>query len=87
MVSHTMLHVFLIGPLPTTPLQFEVGSSSTTVPDPVSEAAAFFVRFNQPKVNDFDPADFWGSGPSASLCRLPWLQSSQGLCFSFGGSL
>ena len=27
MVSHTMLHVFLIGPLPTAPSQFEVGST------------------------------------------------------------
>ncbi|KAK9983660.1 hypothetical protein SO802_033185 [Lithocarpus litseifolius] len=42
---------------PTVPvsamLSFEVGSSSATVPDHVSEAAAFFTRFDQPK----------GSGP------------------------
>ena len=58
-----MFHVFLIGPLPTAPYQFEVGSSSGTVPDPVSEAAAFFAHFDQPKVNDLDPTDFWGSRP------------------------
>ena len=87
MVSHTMLHVFLIGPLPTTLLQFEVSSSSTTVLDLVSEVATFFVCFDQHEVNDLNLANFWGSGPSASLCRLPWLQSSRGLCFSFGGSL
>ena len=54
---------FLLGPLPTAPSPFEVGSSSTTVPDPMSEAAAFFARFDQPEVNDLDPADFWGSRP------------------------
>ena len=58
-----MLHVFLIGPLPTTLSQFEVGSSSTTVLDPVSEATAFFTCFDQPEDNDLDPVDFWGSGP------------------------
>ncbi|XP_050249028.1 flocculation protein FLO11-like [Quercus robur] len=50
-------------PLPTAPSQFEVGSSSATVLDPMSEAAAFFARFDQPEVNDLDPVDFWGSGP------------------------
>ena len=63
MVSHTMLHVFLTSPLCTAPSQFEVGSSSATVPDPVSEATAFFARFDQPRVNDLDLADFWGFGP------------------------
>ena len=58
-----MLYVFLIGPLPTAPSQFEVGSNFATVPDPVSEAVAFFACFDQPKVNDFDPVDFWGFGP------------------------
>ena len=53
---------FLIGPLPTVPSQFEVGSNSTTS-DLVSEAAAFFTRFDQPQVNDLDPAEFWGSRP------------------------
>ena len=63
MASHIMFHVFLIGPFPTTLSQFEVGSNSTTVSDPVSEVAAFFTRFDQPEVNDLDPADFWGSKP------------------------
>ena len=43
--------------------QFEIGSSSVTLPDPAGEAAAFFVRFDQSEVNDLDPASFWGSGP------------------------
>ena len=38
---------FLIGPLPTAPSQFEVGSSFVTIPDPVHEVAAFFARFDQ----------------------------------------
>ena len=54
---------FLIGPLPTTPSQFEVGNSSATILDPVNEATAFFARFDQPEVNDLGPADFWVSGP------------------------
>lgn len=29
----------------------------------MNEATAFFTRFDQYKVNDLDPADFWGSGP------------------------
>ena len=37
---------FLIGPLLTAPSQFEVGNSSATILDPVSEAAAFFTRFD-----------------------------------------
>ena len=63
MVSHTMLHVFLVGPLPTAPFQFEVDSSSATVPNSVSEAVAFFARFDQSEVNDLDPRNFWGFGP------------------------
>ena len=47
----------------TTFSQFEVGSSSTTVPNPMSEATAFFIRLDQPEVNDLDPTDFWGFGP------------------------
>ena len=39
-----------------------MGSSSATIPDPVQEAATFFDRFDQPKVNELGPADFWGSG-------------------------
>ncbi|XP_065628427.1 uncharacterized protein LOC111985721 isoform X2 [Quercus suber] len=45
----------------TAPSQFEVGSSSATVPDPAREAAAFFTRFDQPEVNNLDPANFWGA--------------------------
>ena len=63
MVSYTMLHVFLVGPLPIAHFQFEVGSSSATVPNPMSEAATFFIRFDQPEVNDLDPANFWDFGP------------------------
>ena len=59
--SHSLC--FLIGPLPTASSQFEVGSSSATIPDPVQEAATFFARFDQPEVNDLGLADFWGSGP------------------------
>ena len=51
---------FLVGPPPTIPSQFEAGSSSAAVPD---DAASFFVRFDQPEVNDLGPADFWASGP------------------------
>ena len=40
-----------------------MGSSFATVLDPVGEAATFFVHFDQPEINDLDPADFWGSGP------------------------
>ena len=63
MVSHIMLHFFLLGPLPTAPSQFEVGNSSATVPNPVSEAVAFVAHFDQPEVNDLDLVYFWGSGP------------------------
>ena len=58
-----MLHVFLIGPFPTAPFQFEVGSRSATVSNLVSEAATFFACFDQPKVNELDPANFWSSRP------------------------
>ena len=40
------------------PSQFEVGSNSITIPDPMQEAATFFARFDQPEVNDLGPADF-----------------------------
>ena len=40
-----------------------MGSSSATVPNPMSEATAFFIRLDQPEVNDLDPTDFWGFGP------------------------
>ena len=40
-----------------------MGNSSDTVPDPVGEAATFFVHFDQPQINDLDPTDFWVSGP------------------------
>ena len=51
---------FFIGPLPTIPSQFEVGSSSAAVPDDV---VTFLARFDQPEVNDLGSADFWASGP------------------------
>ena len=54
---------FLLGPFPTIHSQFEMSSSSATVPNPVSEAIAFFTCFDQLKVNDLDPANFWGSVP------------------------
>jgi len=53
----------LLGPLPTVLSQFEVGSSSVTIPDPVGEAATFFAHFDQPEINDLYPTDFWGFGP------------------------
>ena len=58
-----MPYLFL-GPTPikvAPSFQFEVGSSSAIVPNPVSEAVAFFIRFDQPKTNDLDPSDFWGA--------------------------
>ena len=51
---------FIAGPLPTIPSQFEVGSSYVTILD---DAASFFIRFDQPEVNDLGPAEFWASGP------------------------
>ena len=39
-----------------------MGSSSATVPDLVSKAAAFFTCFDQLEVNDLDPVNFWGVG-------------------------
>ena len=53
----------LSGLVLTAPSQFEVGSSSATIPNPMSEAVAFFTRFDQPEVNDLNLADFWGAGP------------------------
>ena len=53
----------MLGPLPTITSQFEVGSSSVVVPDPVGKATTFFARFDQPKINDLNLTDFWGSGP------------------------
>ena len=51
---------FIVGLLPTILSQFEAGSSSVTLPD---DAASFFVRFDQPEVNDLCSAEFWASGP------------------------
>ena len=51
---------FVVGPLPTIPSQFKAGSSSAAVPN---DAASFFVRFDEPEVNDLGPANFWASGP------------------------
>nr|XP_023918582.1 uncharacterized protein LOC112030130 [Quercus suber] len=56
-LSHTPITAGF-GPPHTVPSQFEVGSSSATIPDPVSEAAAFFARFDQPEVNDLGLVDF-----------------------------
>ena len=42
--------------------RFEVGSNSATVLDLVSEAATFFIRFEQPETSNLDPTDFWGAG-------------------------
>ena len=39
---------------------FEIGSNSATIPNPVSEAAAFFTCFDQVETNDLDLLDFWG---------------------------
>ena len=58
-----MPYAFLIGPLSTAPSQFEVGSSSATLSDPMSEVAAFFTHFDQSEVNDLSPTEFWGSRP------------------------
>ena len=63
MASHFIPCAFLIGPLPTAPSQFEVGNSSATILDPVSEAIAFFTHFDQSEVNDLGLVEFWGSGP------------------------
>lgn len=41
---------------------FKVGSSSAIVCDPASEAATFFIWFNQPEVNDLCPIDFFDVG-------------------------
>lgn len=41
--------------------RFKVGSSSTTVPNPTSEGAAIFIRFDQLETNDLDLLDFWGA--------------------------
>ena len=70
MSSFFLLHGFsyhvscsLPGSILTPPSQFEVGSSSAIVPDPVREAATIFTRFDQLEVNDLNPMNFWGSGP------------------------
>ena len=52
---------FIAGLLPTILSQFEAGSSSyVAVPD---DTASFFVRFDQPEVNDLGSVEFWASGP------------------------
>ncbi|KAK9998115.1 hypothetical protein SO802_017718 [Lithocarpus litseifolius] len=43
--------------------RFEVRNSFAIVPDPVSEATAFFIHFDQPETNNLDPTDFWGARP------------------------
>ena len=57
---YLLLLFFYIGPLPTAPSQFEVGSSSVAVPD---DAITFFAYFNRLEVNNLGLADFWPSGP------------------------
>ena len=42
--------------------RFEVGSSSATILNPVSEAAVFFTRFDHAETNDLDPSNLWGAG-------------------------
>lgn len=37
---------------------FEIGSSSTTVSDPVNEAATFFAHFEQVETNNRNSVDF-----------------------------
>jgi len=64
---HPSCHISCFSPSPT-PIEvapsswFKIGSSSTTIPDPASEATTFFTWFDQPKVNDLDLVDFWGAG-------------------------
>ena len=69
--------------------QFEAGGSSAAVLDPVSEAANFFIRFDQLETNDLDPADFWGAGfpyvdfhgfrvPSECVSHLEGVYTSRG---------
>ena len=41
--------------------QFEIGSNSTTISNPVSQVAAFFTRFDQAETNDLDLIDLWGT--------------------------
>ena len=70
---------FLIGPLSTALSQFEVGSSSVTIPNLANEAAAFFARFDQPEVNDLGPVDYWASGPSyVDFCKVEFNQPCVG---------
>lgn len=38
--------------------QFEIGSSSATVCDPMGKATAFFTSFDQAKTNNLDPVNF-----------------------------
>lgn len=38
--------------------RFEVGSSSTTIPDPMSKAVAFLAHFEQVETNDLDLTNF-----------------------------
>lgn len=41
---------------------FEVSSSFIAIPNPASEAAAFFTQFDQAETNDLDLSDFCGVG-------------------------
>lgn len=41
---------------------FEDMSNSATVPNLVSKATVFFIRFKQVEMNDLDLVDFWALG-------------------------
>lgn len=54
-----------LGPLPnegTPSAMFEDMSNSATVPNLVSKATVFFIRFKQVEMNDLDLVDFWALG-------------------------
>ncbi|KAK9994215.1 hypothetical protein SO802_023918 [Lithocarpus litseifolius] len=48
---------------PVAPIPVIFSVPTFTGSDPVSEAVAFFTRFDQLEVNDLDPVDFWSSSP------------------------
>ncbi|KAK9998165.1 hypothetical protein SO802_017768 [Lithocarpus litseifolius] len=67
-VSIEPIALILASPSPlhakgTLSAMFEARISSTIVLDPVSEAIAFFIHFEQVEMNDLDPVGFWGTRP------------------------
>lgn len=61
-----LISIISLGSLPTegTPsATFEIRSSSATIPNPVSKATALFICSDQTKMNNLNPADFWGTRP------------------------